>query len=99
MLAALAQGDAQALGQALHNDLAMAAVTVRPRLQDVLTFGREFGALGALVSGSGPTCAFLVADESSAINLVVALTSSGLVDHAFKAHGPVHGPRVVPNAN
>ena len=99
VLAALAQGDVQALGRALHNDLAVAAVTVRPRLQDVITFGREFGALGALVSGSGPTCAFLVADESAAINLVVALTSSGLVDHAFKAHGPVHGPRVVPLAH
>ena len=95
VLFALAQGDAQALGRALHNDLATAAVTIRPRLQDVINFGREFGALGALVSGSGPTCAFLVADESAAINLVVALTSSGLVDHAFKAHGPVHGPRVV----
>lgn len=99
VLVALAQGDAQALGRALHNDLATAAVTVRPRLQDVMNFGREFGALGALVSGSGPTCAFLVADESAAINLVVALTSSGLVDHAFKAHGPVHGPRVVPFAH
>jgi 4-diphosphocytidyl-2-C-methyl-D-erythritol kinase len=96
VLSALAQGDTQALGRALHNDLAASAVTMRPRLQDVLDYGRESGALGALISGSGPTCAFLVADESAAINLVVALGSSGLVDHAFKADGPVHGPRVVP---
>lgn len=95
VLQALSQGDARALGRHLHNDLQSAAIALQPRLQDVLDYGRESGALGAIVSGSGPTCAFLVADESTSIDLVVALMSSGLVDNAMRAHGPVHGPRVI----
>ncbi len=95
VLQALSQGDARALGRHLHNDLQSAAIALQPRLQDVLDYGRESGALGAIVSGSGPTCAFLVADESTSIDLVVALMSSGLVDNALRAHGPVHGPRVI----
>ena len=95
VLQALSQGDARALGRQLHNDLQSAAIALQPRLQDVLDYGRESGALGAIVSGSGPTCAFLVADESTSIDLVVALMSSGLVDNAIRAHGPVHGPRVI----
>ena len=95
VLQALSQGDSRALGRQLHNDLQAAAIALQPRLQDVLDYGRESGALGAIVSGSGPTCAFLVADESTSIDLVIALMSSGLVDNAVRAHGPVHGPRVI----
>ena len=93
---ALARGDINELGKALHNDLQSAALAARPSLHDVLDFGRDNGALGALVSGSGPTCAFLVENESKAIDLVVAFSSSGLVDSVIHAHGPVHGAREVP---
>ena len=96
LLAALAQGDSVELGKHLHNDLQPAAIALKPHLGKVLDFGIDQGALGALVSGSGPTCAFLVHDESSAIDLVVKLMGSGLVDGALHAHGPVHGARVVP---
>lgn len=96
LLAALAQGDSVALGQHLHNDLQQAAIALKPVLGKVLDFGLEQGALGAIVSGSGPTCAFLAYDEGSAIDLVVKLLGSGLVDGALHAHGPVHGARVVP---
>lgn len=96
LLAALAQGDAVALGKHLHNDLQPAAIALKPLLGKVLEFGLEQGALGAIVSGSGPTCAFLVHDEGSAIDLVVKLLGSGMVDGALHAHGPVHGARVIP---
>ena len=92
---ALARGDAPALGRLLHNDLQLAATTSRPQLGRVLEQGIDYGALGAIVSGSGPTCAFLVRDESSAIDLVVALKASGLVDDVLRTHGPVHGARVI----
>ena len=72
-----------------------AAIASRSGLKDVLEYGRDLGALGELVSGSGPTCAFLARDEASAIDLVVGLKSSGLVDDAVHAHGPVHGARIV----
>jgi 4-diphosphocytidyl-2-C-methyl-D-erythritol kinase len=90
---ALAQGDATELGRQLHNDLQDAAIASRSALKDVLEYGRDLGSLGELVSGSGPTCAFLVRDEASAIDLVVGLKGSGLVDNAVHAHGPVHGAR------
>ncbi len=95
LLSALARGDAPALGRLLHNDLQLAATTSRPQLGRVLEQGIDSGALGAVISGSGPTCAFLVRDESSAIDLVVALKASGLVDDVLRTHGPVHGARVI----
>ena len=95
LLSALARGDSPALGRLLHNDLQLAATTSRPQLGRVLEQGIDSGALGAIISGSGPTCAFLVRDESSAIDLVVALKASGLVDDVLRTHGPVHGARVI----
>lgn len=95
MLSALARGDAPALGRLLHNDLQLAATTMRPQLARVLEQGIDLGALGAVISGSGPTCAFLVRDEASAIDLVVALKATGLVDDVIHAHGPVPGARVI----
>lgn len=95
LLSALARGDAPALGRLLHNDLQLAATTSRPQLGRVLEQGIDSGALGAIISGSGPTCAFLVRDESSAIDLVVALKATGLVDDVLRTHGPVHGARVI----
>jgi 4-diphosphocytidyl-2-C-methyl-D-erythritol kinase len=95
LLGALTRGDAPALGRLLHNDLQAAAIAAKSKLGDILEAGLELGALGSLISGSGPTCAFLARDESSAIDLVVALKATGLVDHVFHAHGPVHGARVI----
>ena len=95
VLIAITQGDATTLGTLLRNDLQTAAITMKPALASALEFGLDHGALGAIVSGSGPTCAFLVKDEKAAIELVVALSSSGLVDQAVRAHGPVHGARAL----
>jgi len=95
VLSAITQGDAVTLGTLLRNDLQTAAITMKPALASALEFGLDHGALGAIVSGSGPTCAFLVKDEKAAIELVVALSSSGLVDQAVRAHGPVHGARAL----
>lgn len=95
LMAALRSGDATALGRALTNDLERAATTLRPSLALVLEEGREHGALGAVVSGSGPTCAFLVRDDEAALDLAVALTASGVCRTVKRATGPVPGARVV----
>lgn len=94
VMQALRSGDAAALGHALHNDLQAAACSLRPDLGDVLDVGLEYGALGGVVSGSGPTVAFLVRDHEHALDLSVALTASGACDTVKRAHGPVHGARV-----
>jgi 4-diphosphocytidyl-2-C-methyl-D-erythritol kinase len=94
VMQALRSGDSTALGQALRNDLQAAACSLRPDLGDVLDVGLEYGALGGVVSGSGPTVAFLVRDHEHALDLSVALTASGACESVKRAHGPVHGARV-----
>ncbi|MEV0591716.1 4-(cytidine 5'-diphospho)-2-C-methyl-D-erythritol kinase [Nonomuraea cavernae] len=93
LLAALRTGDARALGARLANDLQPAALALRPELADTLAAGRDAGALGALVSGSGPTCAFLAADEEHALRLADVLAELPACRTALTAHGPVSGPR------
>lgn len=95
LLQALSSGDAVALGKALANDLQPAACSLKPALRLILDVGLDYGALGALVSGSGPTVAFLAENEEHALDLVVALTSSGVVGNVLRVSGPVPGARVI----
>lgn len=95
LMQALRRGDDVALGSAMRNDLQPAACSLRPGLSDLVDVGVEYGALGAVVSGSGPTVAFLVRDHEHALDLSVALTASGACQDVRRAHGPVHGARVV----
>ena len=72
-----------------------AAVSLRPQLTMTLDVGEEYGALAALVSGSGPTCFFLARDDEHALDLAVALAGSGTCRTVRHAVGPVAGARVV----
>ena len=94
LMAALRAGDAPALGRALVNDLQRAAVSLRPPLRMVLEVGAEYGALGGVVSGSGPTCAFLARDPEHALDLAVALSAAGVCRTVRRAYGPVPGARL-----
>ncbi len=93
VLQALRAGDPRLLADALHNDLQAAALGLAPGLGGILELGESHGALAGLVSGSGPTVAFLVDDSDSAIELQVALSAARL--NAVHVHGPVHGARVM----
>jgi 4-diphosphocytidyl-2-C-methyl-D-erythritol kinase len=95
LMQALLGADAPGVGAALINDLQLAACSLRPAIRLVLDVGQEYGALGAIVSGSGPTVAFLVADQDSGLDLAVALTSSGVVGSVAQAYGPVAGAKVI----
>ena len=95
LLNALASGDSVALGRHLHNDLAEAAIDLRPQLQQTLDAGLEFGALGAIVSGSGPTCAFLCRNEEAAVALSVRLGAEGVARAVRRVRGPVPGARLI----
>ena len=95
MMTALRSGDCAALGRALSNDLQPAAFSLRPELEEVLRTGMENGALGGVVSGSGPTVAFLVSDTEHGLDLAVALTASGVAPAVKRAVGPVHGAHLV----
>ena len=95
LMSALRSGDPRELAPQLSNDLQEAAVSLRPDLGEVLAAGMEYGALGGIVSGSGPTTAFLVEDNEAGIDLAVALTASGVVRDVRRASGPVHGAHVI----
>jgi 4-diphosphocytidyl-2-C-methyl-D-erythritol kinase len=95
LMQSLLAADPKAVGIALQNDLQSAACSLRPALTLVLDVGEEYGALGAIVSGSGPTVAFLVENEEQGLDLAVALTSSGVVGNVARAFGPVPGAKVI----
>ena len=58
LLQALLSGDSTRVGKSLNNDLQAAACSLRPALRLILDTGQEYGALGGIVSGSGPSVAF-----------------------------------------
>lgn len=91
LMAALNAGDPVKLGAALSNDLQEPALALFPALRKALDAGREAGALGALVSGSGPTCFFLAASAAQAAKLAAALSSAGVCRQVATATGPVPG--------
>lgn len=76
-LAALADGDPRRVAAALANDLQPAALALAPYLRRTLDTGIEVGALGGIVSGSGPTCVFIASDADHAARLAARLQASG----------------------
>lgn len=94
LLESLAAGDVAGVGAALVNDLQRAAVEQQPTLANTLAIGLEAGALGAVVSGSGPTCAFLSASDEAATLVAEALEVYSGVRAVRRAHGPVPGAEV-----
>jgi 4-diphosphocytidyl-2-C-methyl-D-erythritol kinase len=93
VLQALRAGDPSMLAEALSNDLQAPAIHLAPQIADVLELGELNGALAGMVSGSGPTVAFLTADLDSALDLQIALSAARLT--AVRATGPVHGARIL----
>lgn len=95
LLDALAKGDPDALAAAVSNDLQRAALSLFPELADTLAAGRAAGALAALVSGSGPTTAFLARDPGAAEKVAEVLRASGTCRTVRTAVGPAPGARVL----
>ena len=96
LLAALAAGDPYQLAPLLGNELQAAAISLDPGLRRTLRAGSDAGALAGIVSGSGPTCAFLCDDASAAVDVGTQLAGAGVCRTVRVASGPVHGARVVP---
>lgn len=96
VLAALRAADPVALGLALANDLEPAALALAPELAATLEVAQRAGALGVVVSGSGPTVAALALDRPHALAIAAAMGASGAADSVLCASGPVAGAQVVP---
>jgi len=95
VLAALRAGDVVALGTALANDLQVATLRLRPQLRQVLDAGRELGAAGTVVSGSGPTVALLARSADDSVRIASSLSGLGVCRTVRRAHGPVPGARII----
>ena len=96
MLAALTSGEPAKIAAALGNDLQAAAISLAPELRRTLRAGEQAGALGGVVSGSGPTVALLCADAESAGSVAAELAGSGTCRSVRVAAGPAPGARVLP---
>jgi 4-diphosphocytidyl-2-C-methyl-D-erythritol kinase len=94
LMAALRSGNPAGVGPLLANDLQQAAISLRPDLRRTLAAGIEHGALAAIVSGSGPTCAYLAKDARHAAGLAVALAGAGVCRTVVHVLGPVPGASV-----
>ena len=95
VLEAVAGGDPRQLALCLGNDLQAAAVSMAPQLRRTLRAGVDAGALAGIVSGSGPTCAFLCSDADAAVDVAAQLAGVGVCRTVRVCHGPVPGARVV----
>lgn len=95
LINALLSGDACQVAPHLRNDLAPATLDLRPELQHTLDAGLQRGAVGAMISGSGPTCAFLCRNEDEAIQLSMQLAHLPGVARTLRVTGPSLGARVV----
>ncbi|MFJ9040442.1 4-(cytidine 5'-diphospho)-2-C-methyl-D-erythritol kinase [Streptomyces sp. NPDC102406] len=91
LVEALRAGDAAALAATVSNDLQPAALSLFPSLKATLDAGARGGALASLVSGSGPTTAFLAADEEAARGIADALAASGTCRAVRVAPSPAPG--------
>jgi 4-diphosphocytidyl-2-C-methyl-D-erythritol kinase len=94
LINALRAHDPARLGRLLANDLGAPARRLRPLLTKTLQAGLDLGALGAVISGSGPTCAFLARSHDRAVRLAAALSGAGVCRTVRVAHGPVPGARI-----
>ena len=96
LVKAVAAGDPLALAALLHNDLQAPAIDLRPDLGVLLERGESEGALRGIVSGSGPTCAFLCESGDHARDLAGALGRLGH-DVVLVTNGAVAGAHLVEN--
>lgn len=93
VLRALRAGEPDSLAASMFNDLEVPALLERPSLDGVIKAGLTAGALSGIVSGSGPTIAFLCESAESAHYVQNELRDAGHA--ALHVHGPVPGARVI----
>lgn len=94
LLTALRAADLEGVGRHLSNDLQAAALDAAPELAQTIAVAYSAGALGAIVTGSGPTVAALARSRRHAMAIGAAITAAGQADDVTWAVGPVAGARL-----
>jgi len=90
-------GPADQLAGALVNDLTEAALQLRPALAHTVEVAREVGALGVVLSGSGPTVAALARGAGHARALAEAWRGTPGVAEVLTTRGPAAGAHLEPH--
>ncbi|MBW3594363.1 MAG: 4-(cytidine 5'-diphospho)-2-C-methyl-D-erythritol kinase [Actinobacteria bacterium] len=85
---ALGGGDPREVAQLLHNDLEPAAFSLRPELEELKKVISSAGALGAGLTGSGPTLFGLASDAEHARDIAAKIEDR--FDHVEIAHSTQH---------
>ncbi|MDR2255413.1 MAG: 4-(cytidine 5'-diphospho)-2-C-methyl-D-erythritol kinase [Arthrobacter sp.] len=91
----LRDGDELAIAGGLHNDLQAAALSLAPELSQVFQAAAGAGALGKLVSGSGPTVAVFAGRDPQLARSIALQLSDELEVRAIVASGPARGAHIV----
>lgn len=92
VLQALRTADPGELGAALHNDLEVAAIHLRPELAPAKEAMLAAGACGAIVSGSGPTVVALATSGEQANDIAAQVADR--FDRVEVAESPAGGPEL-----
>lgn len=92
---ALVSGDVHRLAKVLKNDLQPAALSLRPDLRKTLEVGKDAGALAGIVSGSGPTIAFLCEDAAQAEEVRTQVTLELPKTRGYVTSSPAPGVRIL----
>jgi 4-diphosphocytidyl-2-C-methyl-D-erythritol kinase len=87
LIGALETGDVELVGGAMFNDLEASVVRDHPEIRRTADAFRSSGALGAIVSGSGPTVVALAKDEAHAEWLASTVPGSLVVSAPAVAEG------------
>jgi len=96
LLEALASGDVPQVGARLANDLQAPALELYGELGQTLRYGSLLdGVVGAVLSGSGPTCAFLCTDARAAKVVADRLAGLPTVRAAQAVVGGVPGAQLL----
>ncbi len=95
LMASLRAGDPAGVAERLSNDLEDAALALDPHLRDVMEAAKATGALGVIVSGSGPTVAALARSRQQAVVVAAGLTAADVADGVLMASGPVSGATIL----
>lgn len=90
-------GPADQLAGALDNDLTEAALRLHPALAGTIGTAREAGALGVVLSGSGPTVAALARNAGHARALAEAWRGTPGVAEVLTTRGPAAGAHLEPH--
>lgn len=87
-------GESAGLAGVLINELSEPAYRLRPELADTCQAAHRAGALGVVLSGSGPTVAALAQDENHAAHIAQSLAQLDAVADVVMTSGPAAGARI-----